>query len=143
MPAVTLVLPGVFGGVILAILLFMVNRRPSRGTVAPRRTLEPLTTDLINMAHIPVAGIGGLGLIAAGIVIALNVPEIGWSLAAGVGLGGALALGLIAYRSRRAGIGGDGRPAPPAGLLVNDQRASAPSAATRENAPGDRAIAIA
>ena len=72
------------------------------------------------MAHIPVAGIGGLGLIAAGIVIALNVPEIGWSLLAGVGLGGALAVALIAYRSRGGRIHGDERPSPPSALLVND-----------------------
>lgn len=68
------------------------------------------------MAHIPVAGIGGLGLIAAGIVIALNVPEIGWSLLAG----GALAVALIAYRSRGGRIHGDARPSPPSALLVND-----------------------
>ena len=143
MPAVTLMLPGIVGGVFLAILLFTLTRRSAGGTPLPRRKLEPLTTDLINMAHIRVAGIGGLCMMAAGVVIAVYVPEIGWALGTSIGLGAALAVGLILHRERALkSSSGGGDSAPPAGLLSAD-RLSSPPFPPSQRPSGDRPVAIA
>ncbi len=144
MPAITLMLPGIVGGLIVAVLLFVLNRRPSDASASPRRILEPLTTDLINMAHIRVAGIGGLGMVAAAVVIAVNVPEIGWSLPAGVGLGGVLAAALIAYRSRIwRKDEDDNRYVPPPALLAGGRRSSRVRPRSGDDRSEERAIAVA
>ena len=52
-----------------------------------------MSPDLINMAHIRVAGVGGLGMLGAAVVTAISLPEIGVALVAGVGLGAAIAAG--------------------------------------------------
>jgi Flp pilus assembly protein TadB len=67
---------------------------------APRK-LPPVTTDPINMAHVPVAGIGGLGLVAAAAVVAFVLPEAGIAIASGLILGIVLAVVLVAWRRRR------------------------------------------
>lgn len=64
--------------------------------------LDPVTPDHINMAHIRVAGIGGLGLVAMAAVVAWNVPEIATAMTIALVTGVALAVGLIAWR-RHAG----------------------------------------
>jgi hypothetical protein len=97
--ALAFVVPGLVGGLLLAALLVRLNRRPSSGLVR-HSTLEAVSPDVINMAHIRVAGIGGLSMIAAGIIIAVNLPEIGLSLLTALSLGAALAVGMIVYRSR-------------------------------------------
>jgi hypothetical protein len=59
-------------------------------------------TDVINIARIRVAGIGGLGLVAMALLVALFVPRIGQELA----IGGLLGVGLAAFlilRRRRTG----------------------------------------
>ena len=84
--ALVLIVPGLIGGLVLAGLLARLNRRPSSGLVK-RSALEPISPDVINMAHIRVAGVGGLSMIAAGVVIAVYLPEIGLSLLAGVDSG--------------------------------------------------------
>src|SRR4029079_3654014 len=80
---------GLLGGWILAAVMALANRRPSSGLVT-RSAVKMLSPDAINMAHIKVEGIGGLGLIAAGVLIAIYLPEIGMGLLAGVGLGTAV-----------------------------------------------------
>jgi hypothetical protein len=64
--------------------------------------LDPVTPDHINMAHIRVAGVGGLGLVAMAAVVAWNVPEIAVAMTIALVTGVALAAGLIAWR-RHAG----------------------------------------
>ena len=61
---------------------------------------DPITTDPINIAHIRVAGIGGLGLVAMAGVVAWYVPEIRVATAIALVAGVALAAGLIAWRRR-------------------------------------------
>jgi hypothetical protein len=92
-PATLLMIPGVLGGVLLAVLLRLTNRARPVGVDPFRR--EPLSTDVINIAHIKVAGVGGLGLVAMAIIVAVNVPPIGRSLAIGLAAGAALAVALI------------------------------------------------
>jgi hypothetical protein len=113
------VLVALVGGWLLAGALRLMNRRAS-SNVLTRSAIAPPSPDAINMAHIRVEGVGGLGLIAAGVLIAIYLPEIGVSMLAGIGLGAAIAVGLIAYRSHvSAGPGGyNGQP--PRLLLLDD-----------------------
>jgi hypothetical protein len=53
---------------------------------------------LINMAHIKVEGIGGLGMVAAVVVVAIADPRIGMATIAAAVLGVGLALLLIVVR---------------------------------------------
>ena len=53
----------------------------------------------INISGIPVAGIGGLGLVAMAVVVSVFFPAIGWMMAAGVGCG--LVLGVVLVIARR------------------------------------------
>jgi len=56
----------------------------------------------INIARIPVSGIGGLGMVAAAIVVVIALPALRWlaiiSLVGGIAVG----LTLIGARNRRA-----------------------------------------
>ncbi len=64
------------------------------------RHLPPPSPALINMAHIPVEGVGGLGLVAAVIVVAIWDPAIRVLMMVAAALGTVLAAGLIALRRR-------------------------------------------
>lgn len=97
--ALALMLPGIVGGLVLALVLARLNRTPSSNPPS-RSALEPISPDMINMAHIRVAGVGGLGMMAASLVVAVNLPEIGFALLAAAVLGAILGGGLIVYRSR-------------------------------------------
>jgi hypothetical protein len=75
----------------------------------------------INMSGIPVAGVGGLGLVAVALVMTTFYPQAWWLLAIGA-IGGALAaVALIWYRRHHREAGPSGhdpmilfRPEPPA-----------------------------
>jgi hypothetical protein len=123
MTLVALVRPAVVGGLLLAGVLVRLNRRPSSGVVR-RSALEPMSPDLINMAHIRVAGVGGLGMLGACVITAISLPEIGVALLAGVGFGAAIAVGLIAYRSRSSAAGPGGHDGRPPTVLALDNHAA-------------------
>ena len=53
----------------------------------------------INISGIPVAGIGGLGLVAMAAVVSVFFPAIGWMMAAG--LAGGIGLGVALVLARR------------------------------------------
>ena len=59
---------------------------------------EPIATDPINIAHIRVAGIGGLGLVAMAGIVAWYVPAIRVATLVAVVTGVVLAVGLIVWR---------------------------------------------
>ena len=117
-----LLLPAVVGGLLLAAVLLRLNLRPSSGVVR-RSALQPMSPDLINMAHIQITGVGGLGMVGAAVVTAISLPEIGVALVVGVGLGAAIAVGLIAYRARSSAGGPGGEDGRPPRLLALDDRA--------------------
>lgn len=119
MTLVALLLPALVGGLLVAVVLLLVKPRLSPTVV----TLEPISPDLINMAHIRVAGLGGLGMLGAVVVTAISLPEIGVALAAAIGLGAVMAVALIAYRGRGRTLGADGQEGPPPTLLALDDRA--------------------
>ena len=97
-PATLLLIPGVLGGLLLALVLRRLNRQDA---VAVPFHPEPLSTDVINMAHVKVAGIGGLGLVAMALVVASVIPQIGRSLAIGFLAGTAFAVALILFNRPR------------------------------------------
>lgn len=107
----SILIPGLVGGLILALLL----RRFRTGTddLPARLRLEPPSPGLINMARIRVGGSGGLGLFAMALAVAWYVPRIRAEMTVGLILGVILAAGLILWRRRRGPLtsSGDGHAA--------------------------------
>lgn len=97
-PITRLVVPGLAGGLLVAFVLIRLNRRSASHVVPGPTTPDRISTDMINMAHIQVVGIGGLGLVAMCAIVAVDIPTVGLSLAAGFALGTVLAVVLILRR---------------------------------------------
>ncbi len=108
-PLLIILIPGVLGGLFLALLMGGIKwGTPS--TLVPRR-LEAPTPALINMAHIRVEGVGGLGMVAAVIAVAVTDPRIRLAMILAAVLGISLALVLIAKRRRNGSLpSGGGSP---------------------------------
>ena len=107
-PLLLVLIPGLFGGLVLALLIAM--KPQDRSTVAVPRRLAPPTPSLINMAHIKVEGIGGLGMVAAVLAVAIADPRIGLATLIAAGMGVVLAGVLVAMRRRTGAMpwSGDG-----------------------------------
>ena len=88
------------------------------------------------MASIRVAGVGGLGLVAMALTVALNVPRIGDTLAIGLMLGLALAAGLIVARRRVGPMPSSGRHGGANAVLAIDEREPASETTARESKIG-------
>ena len=104
-PATGLLVLGFFGGLVVAGVTILLQRRSkpqSLGAPVPYRQ-NPINIDVINMASIKVAGVGGLGLVAMAAAVALDVPRIAQSVGIGIGLG---AIGAVIVIARRRGTGG-------------------------------------
>jgi hypothetical protein len=119
-----LVIPGVLGGLIAALIMVRRHRFGSQPptSVPPHAVEEDMPpTDVINAARIRVSGIGGLGLVAMCGVIAIALPQVGGSILVGF-IGGAIAAwGIVSYRQKRGPISSSGRGLPGARtLLVED-----------------------
>jgi len=110
-PITLIVAPGFLGG--LVIVLFFIRRQRGRQTRASADAFsgEPVSTDIINISRIRVAGVGGLGLVAMAFLVALVVPRIGQSLALGLVLGAMFAAILILWRRRHGPMPSSGRRA--------------------------------
>ena len=106
-PVILFVVAGLLGGLALACVFFL--WRGERMSSSSPFERDPASTDVINMAHIRVAGIGGLGLLAMALAVALNVPRIGQTLAVGLLLGVGLAAVLIWRRRRDGALTSSGR----------------------------------
>ena len=102
--------PGVLGGVVVALVIFLRQRRGSHiSSLGGSTPARPLSTDIINASSIRVAGVGGLGLVAMAIAVALNVPRIAQTLGIGLVLGVAFAVTMIAIRRRTGSMPSSGR----------------------------------
>ena len=94
----------------------------------------------INISGIPVAGIGGLGLVAMAVVVAFNMSAAWWTMVMGVTGGVVLAVVLVIARRHIKSKGPSGmdpkilfRAVPPDGGQSNSGQAAAN--ATRVPAP--------
>jgi hypothetical protein len=97
-PILEFLIQALAGGVAVAFLLTKLGRRfASRIAAVPPRHDE-FPTVAVNIAHIQVVGIGGLGLVATCAVVAWFIPAVGFSLGAGFALGTLLAIVLIVRR---------------------------------------------
>lgn len=111
MDPVTLVLvPGLLGGLVLALLFFKLQQHRHGDELPPDafRNL-PISTDVINMAHIRVGGLGGLGLVATALWAAWFVPRIGQTLAVGFVFGVIMAVAMILGRRHSGPMPSSGR----------------------------------
>lgn len=122
-PVILIVVPGLIGGVAIALLMAALRKRAGKDT--SEVSGEPFSTDVINMARIRVAGVGGLGLVAMAAVVAWFVPRIGQTLLIGLVLGVVFA-GVMILRRRRSGpMPSSGRRPGANAVLSIDQPASA------------------
>lgn len=119
--ALALILPGLLGGVVVAAVLALLNRTPT-SKLSHHAHLEPISPDAINMAHIRVAGVGGLGMMAVALIIAINLPEIGVAMLIAFTLGIITACALIAGRSRSNARAAGGDDELPPSMLSLDSR---------------------
>jgi hypothetical protein len=90
--------PGVVGGVVLALLIALRPARP--GAIVVTRRHEAPSPALINMAHIRIEGLGGLGMVAAVVAVAIADSRIRAAIVIAAVLGSAIALALIWIRRR-------------------------------------------
>jgi hypothetical protein len=76
------------------------------------------------MANIRVAGLGGLGMVAGAVVVAVFVPSVGVSIGAAVAAGALLAFGMILWRRRSGPLTSSGqRPGASTMLDIESQPA--------------------
>ncbi len=100
-PLTALVAPGLFGGAVVALTLWIAHRRARAATLAVPRQDLGILVDAINISHVPVDGLGGLGLVAGAALTGWLVPAIGVSLGIAAAAGTAVAVGLILLRRLR------------------------------------------
>jgi hypothetical protein len=97
-PLLIILVPGIAGGILLAFYLAHRPVRPAVDAPAVRRALPPTSPSLINMARIQIDGVGGLGMVAMALAVAISVPWIRLSIAVSLVLGGVVAAALIGRR---------------------------------------------
>jgi hypothetical protein len=97
-PLTLVVVPGFLGGLVLAVVVILLQRRHQFTPSVIVSSRLPVTTDVINMASIKVTGIGGLGLVAMAAAVAFDVPLIGQAIAVGLAFGISGALIAILWR---------------------------------------------
>ncbi len=107
-PLLIIILPGILGGIALAILMMRFPVRPGReGTESH---LDAPSTNIINMARIRIVGVGGLGMVAMAAVVAIFVPRIRSTMILAFVLGVVFATTLIALRRRKGPLSSSNDP---------------------------------
>ena len=108
-PVTLVVVPGFLGGLVLAAIVIVLQRRQHHRASVMVPIHLPITTDVVNMASIRVAGVGGLGLVAMAAAVAFDVPLIGQSIALAFGLGVCAAVATILWRRHSSPLPSSGR----------------------------------
>jgi hypothetical protein len=134
-PLLIILVPGLLGGFVLALLMAGTRRRPP-SAIVPRR-LAPPSPSMINMANIQVEGIGGLGMVTAVVAVAVADPRIRLATILAAVLGVGLALVLIRMRRGNGALpsGGDG-PDDRSILHLDSERRRTDLAAVRRTIDG-------
>lgn len=138
MDPVTLVLvPGILGGLIIALGAFVSRRRDGGSSVLPPpyQPDDPIT-NMYNISSVRVAGVGGLGLLAMAGAVALNVPMIGLTMALGLGLGLIVAAALILAKRRSGPMPSSGKGLGASSVLALRESPRTPGARDQGD-PGD------
>lgn len=123
-PVLIAILPGVLGGLMVAVILYVLNRRGSESMATRDRDDSP-RSDVINAARIRVAGVGGLGLLAMAATVAWQLPRIAQTSEIGAALGLVLAAILIIRRRSSGGLPSSGqRPGANTTLAIDQSDAA-------------------
>jgi hypothetical protein len=102
--------------------LFITRLGPTTApTFVPKR-LEPTSPSLINMSSIKVEGLGGLGMVAAVVAVAIADPRIRLAIIIAGVLGAGLAFFLIRARRSSGGLHSGGDPDADSLLHLGDHR---------------------
>lgn len=104
-PVTIVIVPGFLGGLLVALVFARLNGTSE----ADPFTAERPSTDIINMARIQVAGIGGLGLVAMAAVVAFNIPRIRQSMTIALALGALFGVVLVLWRRQAGPMPSSGR----------------------------------
>ena len=99
-PAIGWLIPIALGGGVLIAAGLFATRTRSRDAIPSVDRFADRSTDIINIATVRVAGLGGLGLVIVAGAVALQFPLIGAALVAAAAGGAAGGLLLILYRRR-------------------------------------------
>jgi hypothetical protein len=135
------VLSGLVGGIGLAVLFSRIKRSRS-GPDASDVFDNASPTDIINMAHIRVAGIGGLGLVVVALATALDIPQIRQSLAMGLALAVPFAVGLILWRRRSGPMPSSGGQMGANTMLSIDAAPSSPNEDSQPRGQHSRVVLV-
>ncbi len=92
---------GLVGGCLMAFLISKLRFLPRDLESDAGVDHRPLSPDAINLSSIQVAGVGGLGMVAVSVIVALSMPAVGVPVGAGVVTGALMAWFLIQRRRRR------------------------------------------
>ena len=98
-----LVALGLIGGGVIALIVVKLHMHLGGPSGADAFVNKPLSTDVINMASIKVAGVGGFGMVLVSALVALTLPAVGVSVGTGLVTGTLMAVFLI-RRRRRHGV---------------------------------------
>ena len=146
-PLVMIMLPGVLGGLVVAWMAIVAGkaRRRDEGEALDAAVAEPGSADIINISHIRVAGLGGLGLVVMALVVAWFLPRVGQTLLIGAVAGIIMAGAMILYRRRSGPMPSSGRHARANGVLAIDEAprdadATARDRSTLERSPDVRPV---
>jgi hypothetical protein len=125
-PLIVIMLPGLVGGLVLAFIIGrFAGATQERESIQAR--LEQPSTNVINMARIRVAGVGGLGMVAMAVTVAIFVPRIRSTMALALALGVAMAIALIALRRREGPLSSSNGPGAHSMFPLDEPPAAAPA----------------
>jgi len=121
---------------LVAIALAFVHRRSQTADTPLPEAPQSGGTDMINMAHIKVAGVGGLGFVMIALWIGIVTPGVRGPLLIGAVSGVILAVALILWRRRTGPMTSSGQrpganttlsiePPEPSARQADDDRADA------------------
>ena len=120
MDPVFIVIPGLLGGVVIAVAIAMLRHRFRSRLSKAAEGREPVAA--IDISSIRVAGIGGLGLVAMAVAVAWTFPRIGFTMELGLLLGALMAVALIIARRRFGSMPSSGQHGGANTTLAIDER---------------------